>query len=883
MKRMLSLFLTLALILAFVPSTNAFAMSGTEISASIAMFENQAAEHVSLTITKEATDTDMGEVYIGNGTNALLLNNKSSKLILPKTIIIDTKEYKVVGINDNAFKGFSEIEEIVFNENILYIENNAFDGNTNLTTITGLSDNATLGNGAFARCDNLTSFTLPSNLTIVSDSLFSYSNIESIIIPASVTEIGINVFAQNENLTSVTFEADSQLKSIGSLAFNQTKITSLVLPKNFTELFTAANIGHAHFSNPVDLYFTGNYVQDLQHGIDSLPAGSNIYYLPTTTGWDSISGAKSYDLKVEIIGGSSTTTDLLALKEGDIIDITANSAQANKTFVRWVSSNGGTFADENSAETNFTVPSENTTITAVFKSIPSVKFSDTAIEIPADNSPVSIEDLAPTITGGSATVTWYNSDDTPLLEAPTNAGTYKIGVSLLENDEYAPLAEVKKEFSIVKTGQSINITTNNMAIPYDTAPVSVEDFAGTYSITGDGTATFKWYIPDGTEISAPTNTGSYKLGISLSETNANLAHSEVIIDFSISKAVSSIVFDAASVNVPYDGSEVQPYHDFKFTATGDSGSLKSSWYTTQNPNTAIHTPVNAGTYILELFFDEGENYTASQKIRKEFTISPLNLTANVNITPTSFKAGDVLTANVNNLSVSGVNLKYQWQLNGENISGATNSTYTLPSSYSYGEITVVVSSNDVNYTGSFVSQPVGEKEASVTPAYYITSGSNQTSPKNSSLVFQTDIYFKNFAGIWIDGVSQDVSSIATLTEGDVKVTLKSSYLNTLSLGEHLITFVATDGGMASTYFTLTAAVVTPVATPNPTVAPTTAPTPTPAPTPTITSQPAPEAPAPEDTSSQADNSGLPIIPIAIGIVVAVIGIGFIIKKRSADN
>ncbi len=86
---------------------------------------------------------------------------------------------------------------------------------------------------------------------------------------------------------------------------------------------------------------------------------------------------------------------------------------------------------------------------------------------------------------------------------------------------------------------------------------------------------------------------------------------------------------------------------------------------------------------------------------------------------------------------------------------------------------------------------------SPTPTYRMLTGINQT--VSTTATFTCDIPY-NLAGIWINGVSMDVNTIAVVKDGGRSITLKSSLIKSLPQGENLISIVAKDGGMASAIF-----------------------------------------------------------------------------------
>ena len=76
------------------------------------------------------------------------------------------------------------------------------------------------------------SITLSEGITAISDNLFyGWNALKSVVVPASVTSIGVSAFADCTSLASVTFASGSQLKSIGDYAFKNTALTTFAFPE----------------------------------------------------------------------------------------------------------------------------------------------------------------------------------------------------------------------------------------------------------------------------------------------------------------------------------------------------------------------------------------------------------------------------------------------------------------------------------------------------------------------------------------------------------------------------------------------------------------------------------------------------------------------------
>ena len=95
----------------------------------------------------------------------------------------------------------------------------------------------TIGDYAFSRCTKLTSVTFAADgaLEIINSGVFQYTGVNSVVIPANVTRIGNSAFAYS-SLQSVTFEEGSKCTSIGYAAFRDSLIESIKLPASLEDI-----------------------------------------------------------------------------------------------------------------------------------------------------------------------------------------------------------------------------------------------------------------------------------------------------------------------------------------------------------------------------------------------------------------------------------------------------------------------------------------------------------------------------------------------------------------------------------------------------------------------------------------------------------------------
>ena len=118
----------------------------------------------------------------------------------------------VTSIGDNAFYECSSLEEI------------------NLDSVTSIGDNA------FYRCSSLLSVVLPNSLSVMGICVFEdcYA-IESVTIGSGITSIPYKTFSRCTGLTSVTIP--NSITSVGNLAFYDcTGLTSITIPNSVTSI-----------------------------------------------------------------------------------------------------------------------------------------------------------------------------------------------------------------------------------------------------------------------------------------------------------------------------------------------------------------------------------------------------------------------------------------------------------------------------------------------------------------------------------------------------------------------------------------------------------------------------------------------------------------------
>ena len=85
---------------------------------------------------------------------------------------------------------------------------NVFEGYTSSSNADWKSTQTNIPQNTFKECSALTSFTIPSHITILKANAFTNSGLTRIEIPPNVKEIKSNVFSDCENLETVIYPHD---------------------------------------------------------------------------------------------------------------------------------------------------------------------------------------------------------------------------------------------------------------------------------------------------------------------------------------------------------------------------------------------------------------------------------------------------------------------------------------------------------------------------------------------------------------------------------------------------------------------------------------------------------------------------------------------------
>ena len=337
---------------------------------------------------------------------------------------------------------------------------------------------------------------------------------------------------------------------------------------------------------------------------------------------------------------------------------------------------------------------------------------------------VSVTDTTITVTQNSAWeyskdngITWQDSNVFTGLTANT---TYSQIVARVKATGTHEASTACAAISVTTAKASATITIADPGtIVYDGSAVEVgsgKDLNYTYG--GDGTVTVKWYADNGGSISsalagAPTNAGTYWIGVSAAEGTSSAAVSEVTKKFTISPRNISEVTVATIADQEYTGSSIEPTPAVTYNgAPLTSGTDYTVEYTSN---------LNVGTATATIKAKTGGNFTGEEAVN--FKIKAKNITPVVTVTGSYEYTGDPITPTYkveitsggmelptnqydaevrNNTNAGNGNIKITAKANGNYSFPEVNETFTIAAKDVAGLTATISDQTTIKGVGEFV-------------------------------------------------------------------------------------------------------------------------------------------------------------------------------------
>ena len=431
------------------------------------------------------------------------------------------------------------------------------------------------------------------------------------------------------------------------------------------------------------------------------------------------------------------------------------------------------------------------------------------------------ENQSVTLTSSTEEATIYYTTDgsDPTITGGVPGGTTK---------EYtAPIAVTGTE------GQSITTTIKAIAVNNGMQDSSVETFTYTIQIP---VAKYTVTVTNG------SGTGQYAQGETVTITAGAAPSGQQFKEWEVVSGtitLASSTSETTTFTMPTEAVSVKanyeaiPVTGYTITATaGANGSITPSGAVgVAAGGSQTFTISPSSGYVIDTLKVDGLEVTATTS----YTFSDVNANHTIEVTfkqesqtpdvtapsittqpgNATVKAGETATFTI---AASGTGLTYQWQIDRNdgngwvNIDGATAASYTTSTvdiscnGFKYKCVVSNSAGNVESNSATLTVQDAGGSDNPDTPnnTYQIIDGANSswTYDSDGNITIRGNGDFSKFTGVKVDGNLIDRSNY-TAKEGSTIITLKASYLNTLSAGTNTVEILWTDGS-ASTTFTIKA-------------------------------------------------------------------------------
>ena len=447
--------------------------------------------------------------------------------------------------------------------------------------------------------------------------------------------------------------------------------------------------------------------------------------------------------------------------------------------------------------------------------------------ITVEDNKVAVSELKVTYNGTGSTT--YSS-----TTAPTNAGTYEVTYKVKDsNANY--VGSVTYAFTIKKAGVN-KPTASTTSFVYDGTSKGYSSFQDNELIKFTGTKT-------------ATNVGNYSITASLNDTDnyewVGGTTTDVVINWSITQATPDFTVPTGLVGVKGDflRSIALPY-GFTWNNPDDllnagTHTYKATYTPADTTNYKTVTDINVtvvvkNKFVLAGIVDGGNGIISvsrlevleGEKAEVVFTPDTGYMIDKVLVEETEVE----VTGNKLELTMDGNKLvtvsykKIPFTVTVKDVTGATitpngavsvnygdDKEFTITVNSGYKLVKVLVNGTDKtadmalnkltlsNITANMEIEVVVEKIV-----YEVTEGANQkyVITKNNEAKFRINADYSLFDGkVYVDGVLVDSENYTSLS-GSTIITFKKEYVDTLSAGEHTLKVTFTDGGEATTTFTV---------------------------------------------------------------------------------
>lgn len=126
------------------------------------------------------------------------------ELTIPDTLTYGKKTYKVVQIGEEAFSYCYDLTKVVLGNNVEIIDTGAFKGCSELAQVVFGKALKEIGGHVFEECEMLKKISIPEGVTRLGEALFcGCTNLKSITLPGTLLELGDDMFFDCSSLVKV--------------------------------------------------------------------------------------------------------------------------------------------------------------------------------------------------------------------------------------------------------------------------------------------------------------------------------------------------------------------------------------------------------------------------------------------------------------------------------------------------------------------------------------------------------------------------------------------------------------------------------------------------------------------------------------------------------
>ncbi|MGN0154012.1 MAG: leucine-rich repeat domain-containing protein, partial [Lachnospiraceae bacterium] len=172
--------------------------------------------------------------------------SKSANIVIPDSIKINNKTYKVTSIAPRAYANNKAVQKITIGKNVTSIGKEAFKSCTSLQAVAGGSQVKTINQGAFYGCNRLTQVSFPGVTNVKEKAFASCKKLSSVVFGKQLTTIGKKVFDKDSALKNIYIKSTKVKKVDKTSLSGVPKSTKLYLPsskkKTYSKLFQSAKV-----------------------------------------------------------------------------------------------------------------------------------------------------------------------------------------------------------------------------------------------------------------------------------------------------------------------------------------------------------------------------------------------------------------------------------------------------------------------------------------------------------------------------------------------------------------------------------------------------------------------------------------------------------------